>query len=1051
MKKFFKVFFIALGSLLGLVLILAGVALWLIFTPSRLTPIVEKQLPKFVDCRAEVGRVKLTLFSTFPQFGIDIDGLTIINPMKGAQSDTLLDVRQFRGAVDIKALLKRDEIILSDISLADGLVNAFIGLDGKANFDIFPTDDTVEETPEDTGGFGHIDADDLKMNNIDISYIDTSAGMKAEVAGLSGRIKGSVKGDAMDADIDLEPMDVAFEYTGGEATDANSGESSPMRADLKQLSLKILAAMEGDALDADIKMPPSMVSFHYGGEHFLREATVGMDVAAVVDLAQQSAAISIFNLSVNGLRLDVSGNVTNDTTHNSIATDLAYKFDRWPVKELMAMVPASMASYFKGIEADGLLSSEGTVRGEYLDPVSMPLIDAAVVIENADVKYPEMLPFPLSGVNGNFSIYTDLTDDKISYLRINNIEARTPESSLSATGLVSRLFSDPRANLNIDADLQLEELATMLPDDMDADMKGRVAGKIKADAALSELTGMKLDRVKVSGLLSMSGIDVTYNDSLMVRSPNMTLDFSLPNHNAGAHKNMGFAAAKVTADTLDARMTGLFEGSMRNAVVEVETSDVRDTTVFPAMMCRFGFDALAGRTDSMSVSVARPSGSISLSTSRRRADKPKFDVEFNSGEFNGTMNGEKIFVEKMDVKAGVTYDELQKDLLLRWLPRGSFEMENGSVETSMLPYPVRIPAVEMDFTPREFNIGNAGLIIGDTDFSLSGTLTDILPYFRGDTTLKGEFDFTSSLTDIGMLMALTDGIGSDEPEKATEPIKDEVATAGRAYMVPKGIDVVLHTDIKQALWQSDTLSDVRGDVVVLSDGTLMLDDITLTSPATDMEISAKYRTERENHIFVGLGLHLLNVEIPELLHMIPDLDTIMPMLSSFGGRGEFHIVAETYVDSTYTLKMSTLRGAASVRGNDFVLMDGETFGEIAKMLRFNKKTENKVDSLAAEFTVFRDQIDVYPFLVVMDKYKVVVGGRHNTNMSFDYNLSLVESPLPVRLSLNVSGTIDDLNFKLIKNPYKEFYRPASRKVVEGQQLQLRNMIRESMIKPEEDD
>ncbi len=74
MKKFFKIFFISLGSLLGLVLILAGIAMWLIFTPSRLTPIVERQIPKFVDCQAEIGSVELTFFDTFPQFGIKADG-----------------------------------------------------------------------------------------------------------------------------------------------------------------------------------------------------------------------------------------------------------------------------------------------------------------------------------------------------------------------------------------------------------------------------------------------------------------------------------------------------------------------------------------------------------------------------------------------------------------------------------------------------------------------------------------------------------------------------------------------------------------------------------------------------------------------------------------------------------------------------------------------------------------------------------------------------------------------------------------------------------------
>ncbi len=83
---------------------------------------------------------------------------------------------------------------------------------------------------------------------------------------------------------------------------------------------------------------------------------------------------------------------------------------------------------------------------------------------------------------------------------------------------------------------------------------------------------------------------------------------------------------------------------------------------------------------------------------------------------------------------------------------------------------------------------------------------------------------------------------------------------------------------------------------------------------------------------------MMDVEISELLTMIPDIDSIMPMLRSFGGRGEFHIAAETYLDSLYNVKKSTLRGSASIKGNNLVLMDGQTFSEIAKKLRFSKKT-----------------------------------------------------------------------------------------------------------------
>jgi hypothetical protein len=242
---------------------------------------------------------------------------------------------------------------------------------------------------------------------------------------------------------------------------------------------------------------------------------------------------------------------------------------------------------------------------------------------------------------------------------------------------------------------------------------------------------------------------------------------------------------------------------------------------------------------------------------------------------------------------------------------------------------------------------------------------------------------------------------------------------------------------------AEIASNIVGNVQV-RDGILLLDGLTFETPAARMQLTAMYRTPRKNHLFLGLDYHMLDVEIGELLTMIPDIDSLMPMLRSFGGKGEFHIAVETYLDSMYNIKKSTLRGASSIRGNNLVLMDGETFSEIAKKLNFNKRTENKVDSLSAEFTIFRNEIDIYPFLIVMDKYKAVIAGRHNFDLSFDYHVSVVDCPLPIKLGVDIKGNMDNLSYSLARCRYAEYFRPASRRVVESKQLELRKMIRDML-------
>ena len=82
MKKALKILGITLGSTIGLVLLVLAVALWVLFTPARLTPIVRDVASHYVQCEHEIGNVELTFFSTFPHFGLAIDSVLLIHAVE---------------------------------------------------------------------------------------------------------------------------------------------------------------------------------------------------------------------------------------------------------------------------------------------------------------------------------------------------------------------------------------------------------------------------------------------------------------------------------------------------------------------------------------------------------------------------------------------------------------------------------------------------------------------------------------------------------------------------------------------------------------------------------------------------------------------------------------------------------------------------------------------------------------------------------------------------------------------------------------------------------
>jgi hypothetical protein len=340
--------------------------------------------------------------------------------------------------------------------------------------------------------------------------------------------------------------------------------------------------------------------------------------------------------------------------------------------------------------------------------------------------------------------------------------------------------------------------------------------------------------------------------------------------------------------------------------------------------------------------------------------------------------------------------------------------------------------------------------LGHSDLNLSGHVRNIGKWFRHDSILVGELDIVSDHCDANQLLAwFSADQGSEEkpaaetpqPEAQPAPVTAE-KTEIEPFLVPTDVDLALNTHIREVEIFDQVAKDLKGGLY-LKDGKLILDEVGFICHAAKLQLTAIYRTPRRNHLYLGLDYHMVDVKIDELLNMIPNLNDMVPMLKSFKGEADFHLAAETYLNSQYQPKMSTLRGASSLTGKDLVVMDGETFSKISKLLMFKKKTENKIDSLNAEITVYKNEIDIYPLCVSMDNYMVALGGRHRTDMTFDYDINVLK---PIYLGVHVGGTMDDLQIKLAKCKYAQDFRPHWYQKADTQSLELRRMIKASMEK-----
>ena len=65
--------------LVVLVLLGSSIAIYFVFSPARLTPMVEKTAAEYLNAQIRFGGIELTFFSTFPDVGVRITNATVVS------------------------------------------------------------------------------------------------------------------------------------------------------------------------------------------------------------------------------------------------------------------------------------------------------------------------------------------------------------------------------------------------------------------------------------------------------------------------------------------------------------------------------------------------------------------------------------------------------------------------------------------------------------------------------------------------------------------------------------------------------------------------------------------------------------------------------------------------------------------------------------------------------------------------------------------------------------------------------------------------------------
>ena len=88
-------------------------------------------------------------------------------------------------------------------------------------------------------------------------------------------------------------------------------------------------------------------------------------------------------------------------------------------------------------------------------------------------------------------------------------------------------------------------------------------------------------------------------------------------------------------------------------------------------------------------------------------------------------------------------------------------------------------------------------------------------------------------------------------------------------------------------------------------------------------------------------------------------------------------------------------------------------------------------------------IEVFPFVLSLDRYTLALSGKQNLDMSYRYHASLIRSPFLIKIGVDVFGPdFDNMKFKLCRPKYKNEKVPVFTAVIDETKINLAKSIRE---------
>lgn len=1063
--RLLKALLITLGSVVGLILVLQ-----IVLNSKIVDNLVEKYAAEYIDGSLDYSDIKVSIIRNFPSVRLRIDSLSITYPHdRFAAWDSLGVQSRLREAgrgelADTLARFSRFSVVMNPWPLINGKVRVkHVGIkglrayahaydDSTANWNMFKFGGSDKDTTS-TAGIPPISLGALRIGEhpriVYTSQADTvyaTLGMSSlRVGGRFAMDEGALR--LRRASFDLDSLRIA----------------GRLPADTLSARIEHLSLHENGADLYDILLKARAVA--RTGSYGRLELPVDLDGRLRFSMFPDDIMLDVQKLAANVAHIPFSAQGQADIRPDSLYVDASMKVDHCPLDTLLTAYARAFTPLADDIVTTAHLDMDVSAKG-YLTPDQVPAVEACVRIPDGHVFY-----HPLDlGATLNVDVDASMTPQKMLDAKIDEFLARTRGLKLQLSGSASDLLGgDPRIRASVAGFAKLDSLARLLPEDSGIEADGTVDLELDANALLSELNQYQFQNAALAGKVTSDRILFRMPaDTIDVEAFNTLIDINSSNRGIELAANIDSAKVAIGADTR-ARVRGMrntgyihkVENRFGKLAPKIEVTSDEDRIYF-----RTGTTRIMAMQTSIAASVQKivlPDKNI-MSDARahyldslKRANPGVSTAELLSRERMRSGAGRPMpsyLKEKDFAKADISIalDSTLSAYLKQWKPTARISVRRGSVMTPALPLRTRIGGLYGSFDGDQLKLDTLAVKCGSSDAVASGSVSGLRRSLIGKGRLKADLDVKSKKLNLNEIIAAlqlvqqnqvdTTTYGEEDERFVIDTLADVVldSTKMALIVVPGNVDASLKVHADEINY-TDILITPGIATVNIKDRVLQLADTRLATNLGNIDLDAFYSTQTKKDITAGADLRLSDVSAEGIIHMLPTVDSLMPVLKSFQGKLSCDVTATTKLDTCMNILMPTLDGVVRIQGKNLRIDDAGDLRKITKLLVFKDKNIGDIDDLYVNAVVHDNKLEVYPFILGVDRYQLALYGVQGFDKTMNYQVSILRSPFLIRFGIKMYGKLDDWHFGLTRAQYRNGTVPAFSQELDSLQINLGTSIR----------